>query len=791
MRSEDSAMNGTAKLRLFGGFSLCDARGQTVSLTLRKTEALIAYLASGASRSHQRDQLATLLWSESSQSSALQSLRQARLMLMRNLEPHQLSIVNFSRREIHLDDTALEIDAAAFVSLQQAGDQDSLVRAIDLYRGDFLAGLDIESEAFDEWLQPTRAWYRSQVEAALQRLLALQEQVGPHESSVRTAKRILALDPLREDMYRWLMRAFAATGHRTSALAAYDACRSVLREELDVSPEAETEELYKAILRGAETKGPPVQSAPGALPPKGTRSHANEGSLAPDEAAAARAVASFTPLSNLSNAAMEVLQIAAICQNHFSLRLLDGMSERPAGRNEAAIRELRRAALLQWDDRSQTGKLSDPMRENVLGPLLPSHRKHLHYAAAIALEEIAGPEAHESCFEIAEHFRQAGKWAQAAPHQLRLAHLEVDQGNLESAEPQLKKARADISKLPEGAARERLEIEAAVLGSSLAELRGDLVRAEQILVDIWPTLKRGGSTQLWIAALQARSRLRFRRGQFRQSYSLLRMIPQSCNSGKTESVWMPAERFADSAGIAADETGRPTAMLQRQRTAGLRAGQVADAALSAFCQAKQKKFAAAYTACDQALRLSEDLPDTTCLIVSLQTLGIIQVWDGEAATALQALDRAQELARDRGDLLRQYTCHGYRGYALVNAGRSAEGIEAFSEALAMAAELRLQFMTAMFSAWLAEALIDTGEYDQALGVARNAVRLANERNEAWARSVALRVVGQALSLSPADDGGKLVDRILRCAQEMQSSLGLTLETDRTGETRAEVARALH
>jgi tetratricopeptide (TPR) repeat protein len=232
-------------------------------------------------------------------------------------------------------------------------------------------------------------------------------------------------------------------------------------------------------------------------------------------------------------------------------------------------------------------------------------------------------------------------------------------------------------------------------------------------------------------------------------------------------------------------------MLQRQRTAGLRAGQVADAALSAFCQAKQKKFAAAYTACDQALRLSEELPDTTCLIVSLQTLGVIQVWDGEAATALQALDRAQKLARDRGDLLRQYTCHGYRGYALVNAGRSGEGIEAFSEALAMAAELRLQFMTAMFSAWLAEALIDTGEYDQALGVARNAVRLANERNEAWARSVALRVVGQALSLSPADDGGKLVDRILRCAQEMQSSLGLTLETDRTAETRAEVARALN
>src|SRR3546814_5631924 len=68
------------------------------------------------------------------------------------------------------------------------------------------------------------------------------------ESAIRTAKRILALDPLREDMHRWLMRAFAAAGQRASALAAYDACRSLLQEELGVPPEPETDALYKAIL---------------------------------------------------------------------------------------------------------------------------------------------------------------------------------------------------------------------------------------------------------------------------------------------------------------------------------------------------------------------------------------------------------------------------------------------------------------------------------------------------------------------------------------------------------------
>src|SRR3546814_12689321 len=95
----------------------------------------------------------------------------------------------------------------------------------------------------------------------------------------------------REDMHRWLMRAFAASGQRTSALAAYDACRSLLREELDVAPEPETEALYKAILLRAEpgwsaaSAGQPLQ-----LP------------------AVSVAEAPAVPISNLSSAAVELLQ---------------------------------------------------------------------------------------------------------------------------------------------------------------------------------------------------------------------------------------------------------------------------------------------------------------------------------------------------------------------------------------------------------------------------------------------------------------------------------------------------
>ncbi|WP_193370754.1 BTAD domain-containing putative transcriptional regulator [Pelagibius marinus] len=759
-----------------------------MSLTLRKTEALIAYLAVNG-HSQQREKLATLLWGETTQSNALQSLRQARLTLMRNLEPHKLPILNFDRREVHLDVTSLQVDALEFERLQEAGDQDSLARAVALYSGEFLAGMEIESEAFEEWLLPIRAWYREQMEAALDRLLTLQEQAGAQESSIRTAKRILALDPLREDVHRWMMQAFAAAGQRTSALAAYDACRTVLREQLDVEPEAETESLYQSILLRADPQPRTVKSA-GEQRINGTAvaSLAAEAPATGEAAAAAGAGGGLAPISNLTNAALEVLQIAAVSGSLFSMGLLEALTERSPERSRASLRELVAAGLFETTADGEASSIGSSVRERVLGQLLPSHRKHLHYAVAVALEDQAGSDIYEQCYEIAGHFRAAGRWNLAVPHLLRLAKLEADRGNLDLAETQVRQASADLELLPPGDARGKLEVKVLVIAAELAELKGDLARAEEILARKWPDLKRYGNSELWISYLLARARLRHRRGMVKQAYAAIRRMPRTCKGRPMQSHWLLAERFADLADKITGEGCNPAMMLESHRLTGPRSSEADASAVQALCHAKREKFSAAYAACAQAIRLSENQPDTTCLTVSLQTQGIIQVWDGEAKVALEAFDRALSLAEARGDLLRQYTSRGYRGFALINAGRAFEAKEELAQAVNMSEKLHLPFMRAMFMAWLAEALQGCGENDRALEVARWAARMANEGNEPWARSVALRVMAQALSVSNAEDG-KFVDRILRAALEMQSSLGLPFETARTVDMRAEVSAA--
>jgi DNA-binding SARP family transcriptional activator len=779
-------MTVSATLRLFGGFSLRGVSGEPISLSLRKGEALVAYLAAAKTRRCTRDQLATLLWGDSSQSSALQSLRQARLSLLRDLSTQNLPILTFDRREIHLEHTALDVDVVEFAQLVETGDMESLARAAAIYRGDFLAGFEVGSEAFDDWLQPTRAWYREQVETALSRLIDLQEKAGAAEAAIHTAKCLLAINPLREDIHRWLMRAFIKKGQRSSALATYEACRAILHQDIDVDPEEETTALYDAILsqrppprlregadRPAVAGAPPITAVP--TPEPGT-----------DRA--------FAALARLDSTAAQVIQVAAVADGRCAAALVAYVTEIPSARIEAVMKDLCVVGLLRQGENGAPGTVLEMIRSHVVEQLLPSHRKHLHYAVALALEEEARGDLSDACHDIARHFRAAGNPARAAPQALKSGQIEVDRENFDLAQAQFSAALADLGQTPMGAERSHLEAEAHVLLADLAELRGDLNRADDLLSEAMPAVKQHADPRLLTAALLAKSRLHQRRGRTDRAYGCIKQAAQHSKNGTIDGCWLLTERFAYLTSLVTDGALSPVQALsiaqQRIHAAGRRSSAVDVAALQALFDASQGKFAAAYPGAAQAMRLSGELADTTSHIVSLQALGIIQTWNGEAEAALDHLDRAFALAVERGDLPRQYTSRGYRGFALLNAGRWTEAVAELGEALAMSEKLDLRFMQAMFMAWLAEALIGFGDADRALTVARTAARLATEWNQPWPRSVAFRALAQAVGATSAGER-KLAGRLIRTALETQTSLGLPFETARSLGTQALIGDTLH
>jgi DNA-binding SARP family transcriptional activator len=242
-----------------------------------KTRALLAYLVVETGRAHNRGALSALLWGESSEAAARASLRSS-LSNLRQRLIHKLAadgdspILDITRHNVKfdVDSDICRVDAAEFDDLMDTchahAHQDlthcpacvaRLERAVELYQGDFLAGLALsDSLAFDEWRVIQQERYHQQTLVALEALVAHYVTIDSLARAQGYVRRQLALEPWREEAHRQLMCLLALDGQRSAALAQYEICRRLLADELGVAPTPETEALYGEIRAGALTPAP-------------------------------------------------------------------------------------------------------------------------------------------------------------------------------------------------------------------------------------------------------------------------------------------------------------------------------------------------------------------------------------------------------------------------------------------------------------------------------------------------------------------------------------------------------
>lgn len=233
-------------LQLLGRFDAHDARGTSIPVPTRKAEALLAYLALPAGRWHSREHLAGLLWGRSGDEQARISLRQTLSTLRRELSEHDADALLSRGDSLALDPDAIDSDARQLEALAM-GQADARARADELYAGELLEGFSLHEEAFEEWLEATRRRFDEHAVSALARELARCLDAGDTERGIAVAGRLLAIEPLREEAYRSLMRLYALAGRRGAAIEQYERCRSALRRELGTGPEPETERLASEI----------------------------------------------------------------------------------------------------------------------------------------------------------------------------------------------------------------------------------------------------------------------------------------------------------------------------------------------------------------------------------------------------------------------------------------------------------------------------------------------------------------------------------------------------------------
>ncbi|MFI7212903.1 AfsR/SARP family transcriptional regulator [Micromonospora maritima] len=116
--------------------------------------------------------------------------------------------------------------------------------AMDIHRGDFLPGVDLD------WAQVHRMWLRSRGLLALERLVTAHLAAGDYLAVLDRCREMLAIEPFREETYRILMAVHGHLGHLSQVQHWYGICSTRLRKELKVDLDASTVRLHGRAIRG-------------------------------------------------------------------------------------------------------------------------------------------------------------------------------------------------------------------------------------------------------------------------------------------------------------------------------------------------------------------------------------------------------------------------------------------------------------------------------------------------------------------------------------------------------------
>jgi predicted ATPase/DNA-binding SARP family transcriptional activator len=253
------------RVRVLGATELAVDGRPLVGLASAKATALLVYLAvTGTAQS--RSALAGLLWSDLPEATARANLRLA-LTKLRRAVPAQLLV---TRQTVALDPARpVWVDAVEVERLATGKPEgEELLAATRLCRGEFLSGFEAPgAELFDEWVLGRRAASRADQLVLLERAVQDARDREDAATGVEVARRMLELEPLHEEAHRALMWFLTTGGQRGAALAQFETCRYLLREELGQDPSPATVALRDQITHTGEfTDLPPVDRAP---PPRG------------------------------------------------------------------------------------------------------------------------------------------------------------------------------------------------------------------------------------------------------------------------------------------------------------------------------------------------------------------------------------------------------------------------------------------------------------------------------------------------------------------------------------------
>jgi DNA-binding SARP family transcriptional activator len=225
-------------LHLLGGFAL-HREGRSVTAA-PAVQRLVAYVAT-RTKTVNRVATARALWPDSSDARAAANLRST---LWRFRQDHCGGPI---RSTAH----GLELHPDTIVDVHAVHEQTTALSSVPDRVWDLDPAVlrhDVLPDWTDDWLVPTREWFRQIRLHALETLCARHCRYGRFDAALEAGMAAIDCEPLRESAHRAIVRVHLAEGNPAEALRQYELYRRLVDSELGLRPSQQFRALISHLL---------------------------------------------------------------------------------------------------------------------------------------------------------------------------------------------------------------------------------------------------------------------------------------------------------------------------------------------------------------------------------------------------------------------------------------------------------------------------------------------------------------------------------------------------------------
>jgi tetratricopeptide (TPR) repeat protein len=436
-------------------------------------------------------------------------------------------------------------------------------------------------------------------------------------------------------------------------------------------------------------------------------------------------------IDRLSASEKELLQTLAVLGREFPLGLIKRMAARLDDELERMLSALQLAEFIY--EQPAVGDIEYQFKhaltqEVAYSSVLTERRRMLHERAGQAIEALYASRLEDHLTELAHHFDRSGNVPKAVEYLDRTGVRAAQQGAHSEAIGYFTRALELLRRLPEGAARDRQELDLQLaLGLSLPVIRGPATpQIEAVLVRAQKLSEELGDYARLMEALLALAFFRMARREVSAARELARRALAMAESAKAMPI-LEAAHFR--LGVISLLSGQLEAAREHLERAGSsRVGPFRTSAASflplVLCllgypaQALTKS----HESLVDARRLSDPLVIANALFHEAGLHSLLR----DSRTAMERAEELLLIATEHGIVHYLTAATIVRGWSLVAGGRGAEGIAEMRRAISTA---RGDFVITGWFAMLAAAYARNGRQEEGLAVVSDGLVQAGQTGE--------------------------------------------------------------